>query len=100
MVKWVRRVEISAAVKPEERRRSKPCGAGVVVVVDGFWAAEELVRVRVGSSLLEIVSLGRRVEVVVWDVYWARREAEVVCARVASEERSAGERASPREQWM
>jgi len=54
VVKWVRRVEISCAVKPEDRRRSKPWGAGVVDVVG---AAEELVRLLVGSSLDVVVSL-------------------------------------------
>jgi hypothetical protein len=89
-------VEISWAVKPEERRRSKPCGAGDVVVA---WASDELVRLLVVSSFCAVVSLGLQVDEFC-DAYCERSEAEVVCASVASEERSAGDSGSPREQWM
>lgn len=96
MVKWVRRVDISCAVKPEVRRRSKPCGADVVV--EG--AAVELVRLLAPSSLAAVLLLGRRAVDEVWDRYCDFKLASVLCARVASDARSAADNASPREQCI
>ena len=77
----MRRAATSAGVKPAVRRRSKPRGAGVVVVlvdeVPSWWVV-----VVVGDKVLDVSA------------------ASASVAALASEERSEGVKVSPREQWM
>lgn len=82
--KLARRWVISAGVKPAVRRRSKPRGAGVVVVVVVETLGPDGSRVVVEGE----VGAGR-----------ARAASAVDAARVSAV-RSVGESGSPMEQWM